>query len=326
MKHFPLTTTVMSALVGALSLVSAISAEPPPRLHAQGNKLVDPQGKEVILRGVSIPYLSQKRDRTVEERISMAHALGARVVRLPLYDRHRSLDPLGANEAYIRSAVQQATSLGMYAIIDFHAGDDLKQRVPNAHYFWHEIAPLYKDQPNVIFELYNEDSYFPNKKGRPWPEFKKLITPVVKVAREKAPETLLLVSAPAWSHQLEGIVEDPIDDSNVAYVSHLYPSHGKEFWQQAIDVKQHYPVFITEFGWQNAGAQVNFTHRSTTRKWGNAFQEFLNANGFSWTAFCFDNEHAPVMFDKDWNLLGGDDYCGEAIVSWLREAMEKTPK
>lgn len=26
------------------------------------------------------------------------------------------------------------------------------------------------------------------------------------------------------------------------------------------------------------------------------------------------------MVDKDWKLLGGNDYCGEAIAGWLREA------
>jgi hypothetical protein len=316
----PTLRPLLTCLLALLLTVPAWADGPPPRLSASGNQLVDPDGNLVILRGLSIPYLSQPRSLTVEQRIDRIADTGANVVRLPLYAAHRSLDPLHAEEAYIRSAVDRATGHGMYVIIDFHAIADLRTMVPHAHYFWHQIAPLYADQPNVIYELYNEDSYFPEGQGRSWPEFKRLIQPVVEVARAGAPDTLLLVSAPAWSHQLEGILGDPIADDNVAYVSHLYPGHDRRYWQQAADVSEHYPVFVTEFGWQNAGEGTRYTLAGTTSGWGADFREFLEEHGMSWTAFTYDNEHSPTMLDADWNLLGGEDYCGEAIVQWLREA------
>lgn len=293
--------------------------EPLPRLKASGNKLVDPKGNEVILRGLSLVYLSQKRSLSVNERIDIAADHGANVIRLPLYAPHRSLNPLSANQKYIASAVEHATKRGLYVIIDFHAISDIGKTVPNAHYFWYNIAPIYADQPNVIYELYNEDSYFKGGKGRTWSQFKKHMDPLVEVARSKAPDTLLLVSAPAWSHQLEGILEEPIDDDNIAYVSHLYPGHDRKYWQQAADVKARYPVVVTEFGWQNAGDKVTYTLRGTTSKWGNAFRQFLDEQGMSWTGFTLDNDHLPQMFDEQWQPRGGENYCGEAILSWLKE-------
>jgi endoglucanase len=309
-----------SAAWSAASEVSDV----PPRLTAKGNTLVDPDGNTVVLRGLSLPYLSQPRSLTVEQRIDRVADAGANVIRLPLYAKHRAYDPMGADEKYLRSAVEHATARGLYVIVDFHAIDDLAKNVPQAFYFWHVIAPLYADQPNVIYELYNEDSYYPNKKGRSWSEFKSLIQPVVDIARERAPETLLLVSAPAWSHQLEGILDDPIDAQNIAYVSHLYPGHDRKYWQQAADVAAQYPVFVTEFGWQNAG-KTTYTIRGTTSGWGQAFYNFLEENGMSWTAFTYDTEHQPIMVDEDWNLLGGEDYCGEKVFEWLKEHSASRP-
>lgn len=307
-----------------LSLTATSHAQQPlPRLRAEGNRLVDPQGNTVVLRGVSLPYLSQKRDRSVNERIDMATDTSqgwyAKVIRLPLFGPHRSLDPNQADEAYIRAAVEHCTQRGVYCIIDLHFIDDLAKRLPHTHYFWYHIAQRYKDHPNVIFELYNEDSYRNQESPRTWSQTKRMITPIAQMVRERAPDTLLLVSTPEWSHVFDGIIEDPMEIDNIAYVAHIYPRHPRKAWDDAAALAKHHPVFVTEFGWQQEGGTGSKVTRGTTREFGLPFLKFMEAHGMSYTAFTFDNEHGPSMFDKEWNLLGGEDYCGQTIKQWLAD-------
>ncbi len=300
-----------------MAAFAAAGAEPRPRLRADGNRIVDANGKEVVLRGVSLPYLSQRRDRSVKERIDMAvDDWRADVVRLPLYGPHRTLDPIQAHEKYLKEAVEHCVAKGVYCIIDLHFIDDLRVRRPHAHYFWHQIAPLYADNPNVLFELYNEDNFGGAENPRSWAEYKALIGPVAAMVRERAPETLLLIGCPRWNQDLRDIAGDPFPDPNVAYVWHFYGNHDRTAWKDAACLAERHPVFVTEFGWQNKDAPSH--QRATTTDFGMPFMDFMAKHHVSWTAFCFDNEHKPRMFDAAWNVLGGEDYCGEAVRNRLR--------
>jgi hypothetical protein len=127
----------------------------------------------------------------------------------------------------------------------------------------------------------------------------------------------LLVGCPEWDLQTKDIADDPIDDANVAYVSHLYPTHPRELWADAAELAKSQPVFVTEFGWDAKGGHAVI--RGNSRDFGEPFGRHLQENGMSWTAFCFDHSIEPVMFDKAWNLLGGNQYGGEMIQSWLEK-------
>jgi hypothetical protein len=68
------------------------------------------------------------------------------------------------------------------------------------------------------------------------------------------------------------------------------------------------PYFITEWGWQNGGAQPT---SGTLSGYGTPFSNYLETKGVSWTAWVFDKLWQPVMFDANWNLLGGENYMGQ---------------
>ena len=153
-------------------LTTVATAEPLPRLRAHGNSIIDEKGKPVILRGVSIPYLSQARDRSVTQRIDMAvDEWKANVIRLPLFGPHRSLDPVLAHEKYIKDAVAHCVTKGIYCIIDLHFIDDLRTRLPYVHHFWYYVV-RYMPITECYFELYNEDDFGGDKNSRSWTEYK----------------------------------------------------------------------------------------------------------------------------------------------------------
>ena len=76
-------------------------------------------------------------------------------VRLAVEYGPKAGNDLTKTEADIASAVAQATAHGMYAVIDLHWSSG-EYDLPSAKTFWSAIAPLYKDNTNVIFELLNE--------------------------------------------------------------------------------------------------------------------------------------------------------------------------
>ena len=74
------------------------------------------------------------------------------------------------------------------------------------------------------------------------------------------------------------------------------------------------PYFITEWGWQNGGASPT---SGTLSGYGTSFSNYLDAKGVSWTAWVFDIYWQPVMFDTNWNLLGGENYMGQFTKDFL---------
>ncbi|MGZ3383081.1 MAG: glycoside hydrolase family 5 protein, partial [Isosphaeraceae bacterium] len=158
-------------------------------------------GSKVQLRGVNIsgleyvaigaqgwangnPWGGQTGDPTPNWQA--IRAWKANAVRLPLneaswlgykcVDRHGNRinpDPWGNYQSTVKKAVADAVASGLYVIIDLHwtAPHDLcpvsQDQLPDADHsvdFWRSVADTFKDNPAVIFDLFNEP-YAPGAGG-----------------------------------------------------------------------------------------------------------------------------------------------------------------
>jgi hypothetical protein len=180
--------------------------------------------------------------------------------------------------------------------------------------FWDFIAPRYASNPNVLFEVFNEPIN-PDS----WSTWKSYIQPVVTSIRSVA-DNVILMGSPSWSTRLNGALTDPIAGGNIAYVYHLYPNQGPataanldpKFGNASVRL----PVVLTELGWDPVQPLHPVTG-GTTSGWGLPLRQYLDARPqIGWMAWIFDNFWAPVMFDKSWNLLGGE-YQGAFVRDWL---------
>jgi endoglucanase len=320
---------VLLVLVAALILLLLPTltsrATGTPWLSTSGHLIQDPSGKTVILRGVSLAAVSlvNTRTRRVDALIDMATdpAAGwyARVIRLPVYPEKIDGQPgWNANpEAYFTNhldpAVQYCVSKQIYCIIDWHYIKDYDSSEVDAatRAFWSYVAPKYASTPNVIFELYNEPIY-PDR----WSTWKATAQPWVDLIRAAAPRNLILIGGPRWSQNVAEAATSPFTGSNLVYVAHIYPGHGGQsvwdawFGNSASTV----PYFITEWGWQQGG---NVPTNGTRSGYGVPFSAYLDAKGVSWTAWVFDIYWQPVMFDTNWNLLGGEAFMGQFTKDFL---------
>ena len=310
---------------GLLLQVHVAQAINTPWLTVSGRYIKDPNGNIVILRGVSIVDVSvaDSRSRNAPTLVDMAtdNANGwyARVIRFPVYPEAIDQQPgwLANPDAYFNNhlnpAIQRCISRQIYCIIDWHYIKDYNSSAVDTatRNFWSYIAPKYKDVPNVIFELYNEPIN-PDS----WSTWKTWAQPWVNIIRASAPNNLILVGGPRWSQNVAEAATNPFSGGNIAYVAHIYPQHGGQstwdawFGNSSATV----PYFITEWGWQNGGTNPT---SGTLSGYGTPFSNYLDAKGVSWTAWVFDIYWQPVMFDTNWNLLGGENYMGQFTKDFL---------
>ncbi|HTP08700.1 MAG TPA: cellulase family glycosylhydrolase [Anaerolineae bacterium] len=310
---------------GLLLQVHTAQAISTPWLTVSGRYIKDPNGNVVILRGVSIVDVSvaDSRTRNAPALIDMAtdNANGwyARVMRFPVYPEAIDGQPgWNANpDAYFNNhlnpAIQHCVTRQIYCIIDWHYISDYNSSAIDTatRNFWSYIAPKYKDVPNVIFELYNEPIN-PDS----WSTWKTWAQPWVNIIRAAAPNNLILIGGPRWSQNVAEAATNPFTGGNIAYVAHIYPQHGGQstwdawFGNSSATV----PYFITEWGWQNSGASPT---SGTLSSYGTPFSNYLDSKGVSWTAWVFDLYWQPVMFDTNWNPLGGENYMGQFTKDFL---------
>ncbi len=149
--------------------------------------------------------------------------------------------------------VDECVGLGAYAMLDLHWNDAgewgkaIGQHVMpdrNSVTFWKDCAEAYKNQPGVIFDLYNEphdvtwDQWL---KGGPVTETdgktKKKTTfeavgmqELLDVVRATGAKNLIVAGGLDWSYDLSGILpgrqlKDPTGQG-VIYANHAYPFKG----------------------------------------------------------------------------------------------------
>jgi endoglucanase len=323
LRSVSLSLLIISILViGTLQLnATSAFAINTPWLHVSGNKLMDPSNNVVILRGVSLVDVgvanTSGRGRTAIQLTNMAtdNANGwyARVVRFPVYPDAIDMTPGWKSnpDAYFNNhlnpAIQNCVARQIYCIIDWHYITDYNNSTVDTatRNFWNYIAPKYANTPNVIFELYNEP-IGPND----WNTWKTWAQPWVNIIRAAAPNNLILIGSPQWSQTTNQAANSPFSGSNLMYVVHIYPQHGGQgTWDSWFgNTSGTVPYFLTEFGWQNGGGQPT---SGTTSGFGVPFYNYLETKQVSWTAWVFDKIWQPVMFDANWNLLGGENFMGQ---------------
>ncbi|HEU0296780.1 MAG TPA: glycoside hydrolase family 6 protein [Anaerolineales bacterium] len=311
---------VMVGLLMSMVLPSGtVQAISTPWLSVSGRFIRDPQGNNVALRGVSLVDVSvaNSRPRTAQTLTNMltdaASGWYARVVRFPVYPNAIDGQPgwIANPDSYFNNhldpAIQNCISRQIYCIIDWHYISDYNSSTidTTTRAFWSYVAPRYANTPNVIFELYNEPINPDN-----WSTWKATAQPWVNLIRSFAPNNLILIGGPRWSQNLSSAATDPFLGSNLVYVAHIYPEHGgQSTWDSWFGNAANFvPFFITEWGWQQGGAVPT---SGTQSGYGVPFSNYMESKGLSWTAWVFDQYWQPVMFDTNYNLLGGENYMGQ---------------
>jgi endoglucanase len=296
------------------SPLNSPNAKQLPRIAVRGNAFVDPQGKILLLRGLSIsdPDKIDYQGHWARAHFEKVRGTGAQIVRIPVHPiAWRERTPAGYL-ALLDQAVEWCTELGMYVIIDWHTIGNLKTELfqdpmyntsaRETFEFWRTIARHFAGHNTVAFyELFNEPTLFFNQLGRmSWGEWRQINEDLIVLIRSYDHEVIPLVAGLDWAYDLAPLRDDPVRAGNIGYVTHPYPHKRSRPWEGKWEedfgfAAGMYPLMATEIGF-TAGKEG----MADNGEYGKAILKFLEGKGISWIAWVYDPEWGPAMI-KSWD-------------------------
>ncbi|MBN1764491.1 MAG: cellulase family glycosylhydrolase [Sedimentisphaerales bacterium] len=313
-----------------------------PWLHADGNRIKDPAGNVVVLRGVDlidIGFLEEWQGGV----INMIDALtdpcdpqgnytgwNTRVLRLAIVPADADgagswpnrFDP-GNNDFYntiLRPAVDYCASKGVYAIIDWHYVDDTFAHVETTSAFWEYMAPRFANDSHVIFELYNEPINNVGNDTNDWLSVRTDMQTWIDIVRTYAPNNLILVAGASYSQIIGPAatypVSDPVGSNNIAYVSHLYPGHWLNQWlsswykNNVTTCAAVHPVFMSEWGFSQSSSEPGELGYGTITNYGQPIMNWVEGMKISSTSWVASYDWSPAMFLSNYTLRCGEGEMG----------------
>ena len=297
-------------------------------LFRSGNKFVDPDGKTILFRGVSIadPDKIDHQGHWNKHHFEQVKEMGATLVRIPVHPvAWRERTPSGYLKL-LDQAVEWCTELGMYVDIDWHSIGNLKMELyqdpmydttqKETYQFWRTIAQHYRGNSTVVFyELFNEPTLYRGQLGSmSWSEWKKLNENIISLIRSFDTNTIPLVAGLDWAYDLTPLNIEPIQAEGIGYSTHPYAHKRSKPWEPKWEedfgfAASRYPIVATEFGFtisKGAGHQED--------DYGKAIVNYLEAKGISWVAWCYDPEWDPTLLKSwDYDLTGSGEFFKQAM-------------
>ncbi|MBN2279842.1 MAG: glycoside hydrolase family 5 protein [Candidatus Marinimicrobia bacterium] len=286
-------------------------------LQVTGNKILGEDGEPVALHGMSL-FWSQWCSKYYNKNCLqwLRDDWKCTVVRASMAVEEGGYLTNPAQEMVkVRRVIDACIELGIYVIVDWH--DHNAHKHPDAAVdFFRQIATLYGDRPNLIYEIYNEPEAVSWKD-----EVKPYAETVLAAIREIDPDNLITVGSPHWSQDVDVATADPIDDVNLAYVIHFYASsHKQDLRNKAITaLSRGFALFATEYGiYEYTGTgKIDIEEGET---WLN-FMDSHKISWCKWTVRDSDGTSDDVLFE------GADEKGGwstnDLTISgrWVRDAI-----
>lgn len=296
-------------------------------LHVENGKLTDENGNTVQLYGMSThgiawfpQYINYDSFRTLRD------DWNTNCIRLAMYTAEYGGYCAGGDKEQLKQLVKDgvsyATELGMYVIVDWHILSDCdpNQNKDEAIAFFREMAEVFADNDNVLYEICNE----PNG-GTSWDSIKSYAEEVIPVIRAQKPDAVILVGTPTWSQEIDKAAASPLDDSNVMYTLHFYAGTHKDDLRNRLEtcVQNGLPVFVSEFGMCDASGNGANDFDSTT-KW----LDLLNKYQISFCCWNLANkDESSSVFKASSTALSDwtDDDFNESG-RWIRDYFRGMPQ
>jgi len=317
----------------------------PKELHVTGNQLQDSDGKFVQLQGLCLDSLEwsgkgEHLDASIPVAIEQWHA---NVIRLPIglafwNGRGHYSKPDGgvSYREVVDKCVEATIGRGAYLVLDLHRfGPPQQQDID----FWKDAAVRYKDNPGVMFELFNEphsmswqlwryggslaeagaDKNVAENNEHSDAQTTVGMQALVDAVRSTGAKNLIIAGGLDWGFDLSGVANgyalaDQPGTDGIMYSSHLYP--WKNGYQSStLDAAAKFPVFIGEVGNINSWSDFKFIPPSQqtepvgpTSRWPIDMLGMIQKYKLNWTGFSFHPKCGPDVI-SDWNYTP-TDYWG----------------
>ena len=260
-------------------------------LQVENNKIVNTHGEAISLAGNSFFWSNNnwggERYYTPEVVAWLKNDWNSTIVRaaMGVEDPGGYLENKIENKNRVKTIVTSAIDLGIYVIIDWHS-HNAEDYIDEAIIFFEEMATLYGNHDNIIYEIYNEPLNIS------WSnEIKPYALSVIEAIRRIDPDNLIIVGTPEWSQRVDLAAADPITQySNIAYTLHFYTVYHQQWLrdraQDALD--SGIALFVTE--------------------WGSIGYSIIDSEANEWMEWCFSNKISHCNWavndkEEEWSIL-----------------------
>jgi endoglucanase len=311
--------------------VEAVPADKLPKeLRVVGNKIVNADGQEVWLQGVSLASLewSAAGDNILKSVTVACTEWKANVLRMPVREHFWNgtgpyqRDGGAAYRQLVDDSINLAAAHGAYMVIDLH-----RYRAPEQQHldFWKQIAEKYKNHPSVLFELLNEPhdiswDVWKNggvvtdekssknviaENGEKLRGFQSVgMQAMLDAIRESGAKNIVIAGGLDWGYDLSGVLSGyALDDrggNGIVYSTHVYP--WKSDWQNKfLALADKYPLFIGELGGEDKPMPfLRPDQHEDPHTWAPDMLGLIQKHKFHWTGWCFHPKSSPRLL-LDWD-------------------------
>jgi aryl-phospho-beta-D-glucosidase BglC (GH1 family) len=281
----------------------------PSQLQTRGNRIVNANLEIVRFKGLMIPDPGRLagEGRYTRALFEAVRATGANVIRIPVHPQFWVNDT-NYLPHYLDPAVKWAGELGLYVILDWHSiGNEMTGYAPQVPElfchtdamttnFWAQVAAHFRADPQVVFEIFNEPQ---NISAADW---QRCAGRLAGVIRAQGATQLIIVGGLNYGRELDWVRREPVAGDNLAYASHIFPSHPQSGWNHDFgNVAARYPVVITEWGYidkQETPNPPDHYPSGDASTYGNPLMSYLDERGIGWVACWYDEQWQPAMLLK----------------------------
>ncbi|MFB8776508.1 cellulase family glycosylhydrolase [Streptomyces broussonetiae] len=299
------------------------------RLKVCGVQLCNQYGRPIQLRGMSSHGLQWYGHCLTDGSLdALAGDWNADVLRISLYVQEGGYEtnPRMFTDR-VHQLIEMATARGMYALVDWHqlTPGDPHHNLDRAKTFFTEIAQRHRGKTNLLYDIANE----PN--GVSWSRIKSYAEQLIPVIRAQDPATPILIGTHGWGslgvsdgRDETDVINNPVQATNIMYTFHFYAaSHGQEYLNALDRASDRIPVFVTEFGTQEASGDGADDFARAQQ-----YLDLMGAKKISWVNWNFSDDHRSGAVFKAGTCDDNGPWAGTNALKpagvWVRDRI-RTP-
>lgn len=276
----------------SVAVVTDSIVENTGKLSVNGTKIVNSEGEEVVLKGMSTFGIHNCEGFFTEETVkTLAEDWGCDVLRIAITGDKDIEGYMKDPDKYfdmVCKICDLCIEQGIYVIVDWDVAyygeaEEIKEECVD---FFKRLSVIYEDIPNLIYEVNSYPLFYEpaeedsDEVNDEWEDtIKPFATDVINAVRENDPDSIIIVGVPNKGIDFTSVTESWLEFENIIYGCRVFSGTNKQDMRDTITAMLDLEacVFVTEWSFCTEEMKGGiFTKESD--KWA----EFFEEKGISW--------------------------------------------